>query len=152
MSVSSGWEKRKEREAHLAHAVGANNAKEYHGASPGTYRVDLEVVQPRGREQRLAHHLHMLEPPPSGRLRDLVVFEQDAGVVREPRAVRAHEQHRRAEAFVVQVEALLNALLERRAVEERHVVVHVLEVQVDELLEQVRWGEVLVRRVFVLHI
>ena len=118
----------------------------------GTYRVDLEVVQARRGEEGLAHHLHLLEPLPARALRDGVLVEEDAGVLGEARAVGAHEEDGGPEALVVQVEAVLDALLERRAVEERHVVVHVVEVEVDELREQVRRREVLVRLVLVLHV
>ena len=117
-----------------------------------TYSVDLEVVQPRRRKQGLAHHLHLLEPLPARALRDGVVVEEHAGVFGEPRAVGADEEDGRPEALVVQVEAVLDALLEGGAVEERHVVVDVGEEEIDELREQVGRREVLVRLVLVLHV
>ena len=52
----------------------------------------------------------------------------------------------------MQVQVLLDALLERRPVQEREEVVYIREVKVDELREQVRRREVLVRRVLVLDI
>ena len=100
-----------------------------------TYRVDLEVVQARRGEERLAHHLHLLEPLPAGRLRDGVVVEEHARVVGEARADRAHDEHRRAEALVREVQALVELALEDDAVEERHEDVRVREVFLDERRE-----------------
>ena len=65
------------------------------------------------------------------------IREEDARVARAPRADRAHQQDRRAEATVAEVPSSSDGVLERRLVQQREVAVHAAEVQVHERVQQI---------------
>ena len=69
------------------------------------------------------------------------VVEEHPWVAREPRANGARQQHRRAEAAIVEVLSGRDQLPKRRPVQERELGVRVGEVEVHKRVQQVTRGK-----------
>ena len=98
-------------------------------------------MEPRRGERQPPRALDAAEPPPPRGVRVGETSEEHARVVRVPRADRAHQQDRRAEAATVEVVPRRHGSLERRLVEEWEVAVHMAEVVLHERVEEVGRGE-----------
>ena len=111
------------------------------GQNDDTHRIHLYVIEHWGSHEAPPEPLDLAEPLPARRVPGGRAGEQNTRIIRVARRARAQTQKHAAKGRVAEVQTVMQVALEGRAVQEWQEDIDAREVQVGEVLDQVRVWE-----------